>query len=72
VVSYGYSVFVETIGPQGLAAGNYFVRTTNYSGFVDELYNNISCPDQSCNPTSGTPVPVSNGSDTGNIDFALQ
>jgi len=72
-VSYGYSDFsgnYQSYG--GLAAGNYFARTDNYQGFIDELFDNILCPDEGCDPTSGTAIAVSTGADTGNVDFALQ
>jgi hypothetical protein len=53
-----------------LAAGNYFVRTVNTAGFVDELFNNIAC-DPTCTVTTGTAVSVSSGVTTANINFAL-
>src|SRR5436190_22648074 len=54
----------------GLPAGTYFARTFNSLGFVDQLYNGITCI--SCFPvTTGTPISVTVGSTTGNINFAL-
>jgi hypothetical protein len=55
--------------PATLATGNYFARTFNTLGFIDELYNNIVC--LSCNATTGTAISVTDGSTTPNIDFAL-
>ncbi|HJQ68390.1 MAG TPA: carboxypeptidase regulatory-like domain-containing protein [Blastocatellia bacterium] len=52
-----------------LATGNYFLRTTNNQGYINEVYNNITCV--VCNPTSGTPVAVTDGATTSGIDFLL-
>ena len=54
---------------QGLPAGNYFVRTNNSLGYVNEVYNNITCVP--CNVTTGTPVAVTAGATTSGINFAL-
>ena len=55
-----------------LLAGSYFVRTRRApAGLIDELYNDIPCPDGGCDELDGTPVVVTEGSDTPNIDFAL-
>lgn len=72
--SYVDSAWVYSCGrwqTSGLAAGVYFVETTNDSGYVDELYNNIPCAEQSCNPTEGTAVIVTSGQETQGIDFDL-
>ena len=55
----------------GLPAGTYRARTSNTSGYVDELYDNISCPSGSCSVTSGAPISVTAGSTTSGISFAL-
>lgn len=56
----------------GLPAGTYYVRTSNFVGFVDELYDNIPCPTAlSCTITSGTPISVTVGVTTGGVNFAL-
>jgi hypothetical protein len=54
----------------GLDQGAYFVVTNNSDNFIDELYDNISCP-YSCNPTDGTPVAVTYGTTTTDINFIL-
>ena len=54
----------------GLPAGTYFVKAEDNT-HVAELYDDIPCLD-GCDPTSGTPIPVTTGADTPNIDFALQ
>jgi hypothetical protein len=59
-----------TISP-GLPAGAYYARTFNSSGFVDELYNGISCGGVGCNIALGTPILVTAGVTTGHINFAL-
>ncbi len=53
----------------GLPTGNYFVRTANNLGLIDEVFNNIECA--GCNVTTGTPVAVTLGSTTNGINFAL-
>lgn len=55
----------------GLPAGTYFARTDTFGDFLDELYDDIPCLEDSCVPTSGTPISV-NGTDiTPGIDFEL-
>lgn len=71
--SNGYA-YVDATGAYqaiGLTTGNYYVIAHNYDGYLDELYNNIPCPDFSCNPITGTAVAVTFGNDTGGINFAL-
>jgi hypothetical protein len=58
----------------GLPAGSYFVRT--FSGaaaaawaYMDELFDDHPCA--ACQVTTGTPVPVTTGTTTGGVDFAL-
>jgi protocatechuate 3,4-dioxygenase beta subunit len=58
----------------GLGAGTYFATTSNYAGFIDELYDDIPCPGGptgGCIPVTGTPIVVSSGQVSGGIDFAL-
>ena len=55
----------------GLPTGTYYAQTFNSVGLVDELYNNVTCPGSSCSVTTGTPIPVTAGSTTVNINFAL-
>ena len=58
-------------------AGTFFVATHNDIGFVDEIYDDLSCPGGSvftgaCDPGLGTPVEVTAGPPTATgIDFAL-
>jgi hypothetical protein len=54
----------------GLPTGNYFAVATLF-GYVNQLYNGISCPSNSCGVTTGTPIAVTAGSTTANINFAL-
>jgi 3-methyladenine DNA glycosylase Mpg len=56
---------------EGLPPGNYFAKTSNGEGYVDELYNNIQCSFAFCNVTTGTPIAVSGGATTPGINFAL-
>ena len=57
------------ISLNGLTAGTYYARTSNSAGYIDEVYNNITC--LICNPTSGTPITVTTGATTSGINFAL-
>lgn len=54
----------------GLWPGNYFV-TVSHSTYLDELYDDLPCQPL-CDPTSGTPVPVSFDADTTNVNFSLR
>lgn len=54
----------------GLQSGNYFVLALGLGVYVNELYDNIPCP-SNCDPTSGTPVPVTVSNTTPGIDFVL-
>jgi 5-hydroxyisourate hydrolase-like protein (transthyretin family) len=53
-----------------LPPGNYYARTSNTLGYLDELYNNVTCAAGSCALTAGTPVAVAAGADT-TVDFGL-
>ncbi len=55
----------------GLPAGTYYLRTSNSLGFVNELYDNLTCPGTGCTVTTGTPITVSAGVTTTGKDFAL-
>jgi hypothetical protein len=55
----------------GLVSGTYYALTWNSQGYLDELYNNISCPSASCTPTSGTPITVTVGTTTAGVSFGL-
>ncbi len=56
----------------GLATGTHYVATGNTLGYVDELYDGVPCPGSQCPQfNTGTIVPVTAGSPTGPIDFAL-
>ncbi|MCP3964250.1 MAG: hypothetical protein GY719_40995 [bacterium] len=59
----------------GLPAGEYFLRTTNYSAYQDELYDDLPCPRGNyprCDLLTGTPVAVTSEANTTGIDFALE
>jgi acetyltransferase-like isoleucine patch superfamily enzyme len=53
-----------------LYAGNFFVKTANTGGFVDELYSGIVCL-PGCDPTAGTAVAVAGGATVTGIDLEL-
>ncbi len=56
----------------GLPTGTYYVATFNSRGYVDELFDNIPCPDGSCTIITGTPVAVTAGTTTSGISFELR
>ncbi len=53
-----------------LTAGTYFVRTANDKGYVDSVYDGLSCP-PTCRPNDGTPVALSASATRTGIDFVL-
>jgi quercetin dioxygenase-like cupin family protein len=60
----------EYISGAGLPTGNYYVRTNNNLGLINELYAGVSCA-TGCVLATGTIVPVTVGSTTTNINFGL-
>lgn len=52
-----------------LRAGSYLARTANSSGYIDELYQEISCAP--CALSTGTVISAPAGSTTPNINFTL-
>ncbi|MEM7355509.1 MAG: carboxypeptidase regulatory-like domain-containing protein, partial [Acidobacteriota bacterium] len=55
-----------------LGAGTYFVQTYGFSGYQDELYDDIPCIPGICEHSTGSPVEVSLEMTTPGIDFALR
>jgi hypothetical protein len=55
----------------GLSDALYYVRTDNYSGYLDEHYDNLPCPARTCDLTTGTAVSPQGGGNAGGVDFAL-
>ena len=53
-----------------LAPGTYYALARS-NAYINQLYQGIPC-ESGCTVTSGTPIAVSPGAVTGNIDFALQ
>jgi len=56
----------------GLSAGSYHLRTGSSNSYIAELYDDQPCPFLDCDVTSGTAVPVTAGTETTGIDFALE
>ena len=54
----------------GLPADTYYVRTSNFGSFINQLWQGQTCPQAGCIVTSGTPVVV-NGATVSGINFAL-
>jgi hypothetical protein len=55
----------------GLTTGTYYVRTFYPSSYLDQLYSGIDCLPSCTGVTTGTPVSVTTGEFTSNINFAL-
>ena len=55
----------------GLAAGTHFAKTSNTQGYVEQLFSGKPCTGGFCSVTTGTPITVTDGTTTQNIDFAL-
>ena len=58
----------------GFPSGTYYARTSlqfSSLNYLDELYNNISCPLLSCSVTSGASIVVGSGGTTSGINFTL-
>ena len=53
-----------------LLSGTYYVKTDNWTGYYEEVWNDVPCNPQ-CDVTTGTPIVVGSAAVTG-IDFALQ
>lgn len=57
-----------------LLAGSYFAVAYAYSRYETELFDDIPCGNGAhvgCEPTDGTPIVVTTGQTTSNVDFAL-
>jgi hypothetical protein len=54
-----------------LAPGTYYARTWSSAGYVDEVYDDIACPQTTCPEENGRPIVVAAGTTTTGIDFGL-
>lgn len=55
----------------GLIVGDFHVVAVPTGNYIAELYDNIRCPNGICDFSTGTPVSVTSGQTTLNINFAL-
>ena len=55
----------------GMSAGTYHLVTSNSLGYVDELYNDVACPNSTCVIPLGEDVTVTPGATTSGINFSL-
>jgi len=69
LVKTTFSGSIGTFRLDGLPTGAYYARTGNNAGYLDEVYDNISCAP--CVATSGTPVTVTANQTTANVSFSL-
>jgi hypothetical protein len=70
-VGYSYADITGDWSVGGLSPGTYYAYTSNWDGYLDELYDNLPCAGGACEPTTGTPITVTAGANTPGIDFAL-
>ncbi len=68
---YAYTDAAGNYSIDGLPPGAYHARTYNWQDYFDELYDDLPCTG-GCEPTTGTPISVTDGAVTAGIDFALQ
>src|SRR5262249_18505215 len=54
----------------GLATGTYYARTANGLGYINQLFNGLTCV-ANCVVTTGLGIPVTSPSTHGNVNFAL-
>ena len=55
----------------GLGTGSYRATTLNPLGLADQLFEALPCPESVCDVSVGTPIAVTIGMDTPDIDFEL-
>jgi len=70
LVDYEYSGETGEYRSAGLSAGTYYAVAVSPT-HLDELFDDRAC-ETSCNPTTGTAIAVSLGSDNLSVDFELQ
>ena len=68
--AWGYTDASGDYRVWGLLPGTYYLRTSSWIGYLDELYDNLPC-EPWCTPTSGTPV-MGGAAQTLFVNFALQ
>ena len=66
----GFSNAAGAYRAEGLAAGTYFVRTSNTQGYADQVHSGVTC-NPACVLNSGTPVLVNGTSSIAPVNFAL-
>ncbi|MEE4273255.1 MAG: carboxypeptidase-like regulatory domain-containing protein [Thermoanaerobaculales bacterium] len=66
---YGYSNHLGSYVADELFAGTYFVVAED-GDYHNELYDDLPCRD-GCDPTTGTPIAVADGTATTGVDFSL-
>ncbi len=69
-VRWMYSANDGSYEATGLEPGTHYVKAYA-SGYEGALYDGLPCPLGTCNPTTGTAVPVTLGNTTSGIDFDL-
>jgi hypothetical protein len=55
----------------GLGTGSYYVSTWNWTGLINEAWDNVPCPGSSPKSCGGTAISVTDGTVTPGINFVL-
>ena len=55
----------------GLETGDFFIKTFNQIGYMDEIYDDIPCIASRCSVSQGTPIPLYEGDHIQNVDLDL-
>jgi hypothetical protein len=71
LVSYDTTDSAGVYTTEPVPAGTYYARTSNSLGYIEELYDDSSCPGGACTVTGGSPITVALGSTTTGADFGL-
>ena len=58
------------ISGTGLPSGNFYARTADSAGYLNQLYSGIGCVDN-CDPLKGSPISVTIGIVAEGVDFGL-
>jgi hypothetical protein len=69
--SQGYYTLGGLPGGSGSASATYYLATSNQQGYVDEYYRDITKAGVAWPPASATPVSVTTGAETRNINMTL-
>lgn len=70
-----YTGFSGVFTLSGLPPGTYYLTSSNFEGYIDELWSDLPClggPPAGCKVRRGTPVVVESGATTRNLHLRLE